>query len=222
VTNSLINEPITLVSLGISCQSAHQLARLADANPTTFTFVKGPFDWLICPVKSAAEWLDSDLKSFNPNDIIEFREHAFWPKMDFWFWHGFMRKDDLKKTLDIEATSQRELKKLAYQCAIFRALDPKRTVFVCSNVQYNLETEVFPDDAAKPHHLTPEHAVRLQAALDSFFGSATRLVFVSQADRDPQKCAHIHLPTERSEWKGNNKYWDNLVAQTLLQAQGKV
>ena len=99
----------TLASLGISCQTAFQLARFAERNPTSATFAKGPIDWLICPPENLALWLDAGMPDFKRGEVtirrgtpwwkrfdfergevtIRRGSTAWWKRFDIYFWHGF-------------------------------------------------------------------------------------------------------------------------------------
>ena len=112
----------TLVSLGMSCQTTHQLALFAEMNPDVVNFIKSPFDWLICPPVALANWLEADLMDYKLDEIVEHRAHAYWPRFEFWFWHGFMDHNNGARILNIRSNAPRELAKLVYQRDTFRAL----------------------------------------------------------------------------------------------------
>ncbi len=205
----------TLVSLGMSCQTTHQLTRFSTENADRVSFAKSPFDWLICPPDSLAAWLDSGLADFAPSEIVERREHAWWPKFQFWFWHGFMDHKADQRVLNIELNTPREFEKLTYQRSIFRDLDPANTLFFWSNTQNNLTTEVFRTDETPCCQLTTDKIARLQASLDSFFETSTQIHWVTREDRiegDVGSRSNVHfLPPEQSDWKGSVDDWNNAL-----------
>lgn len=209
----------TLASLGKSCQSAHQLAHYAEQRPDKATFVKGPFDWLICPPDSLSDWLDAGLPDFDPSEISVHRNHAWWDRYQFWFWHGFYNKTEGEKTLDIEANWQRELAKLNYQREQFNKIDPTSALFVVSNSQNNLDTDVFEADEVQHIHFTANNILRLQASLTNYFGKPVEMQVISRPDRlDDSLFSHPNvslLPFESSEWKGEPNDWSKALDEIL-------
>ena len=135
--------PKTVVSLGMSCQATHQLARYAKDNENLYTHTKTPFDWIICSPNSLVSWLESDLGNFDFGDIIVERDRAYWPRHGMWFWHWFYSHDGDRRILDIESNFDREVEKLENLRDRFSQCDPANTTFVFSNAQNNLEGEVF-------------------------------------------------------------------------------
>ena len=208
----------TLASLGMSCQSAHQLARFAETRNDVL-FQKGPIDWLICPPDSLTHWLDAGLPSFSAGEIEERREHAYWPRFDFWFWHGFYTRKDEMRLLEIPDNEDRELEKLEYQRNRFSALNPMTTLFVWSNSQNNLFPDVFRQDEAKHYRLTDARIERIEESLDQYFGNECRVLFVTRDDRcDPSALSRANvfvLPEEQSEWKGADQDWNRILAAEL-------
>ncbi len=203
---------ITFVSLGMSCQAAHQLARFAAAEPSRANFAKGPFDWLVCPPENAANWLDQGLCDFRPTDITELREHAYWSRFDIWFWHGFYTKTDHSRVLELAKNAERELSKLDYQRKTFKALDPGKTTFIVANTQNNLAGAVFRKGEEDRYRFSEAAIDRLQSSLDHYFGAPTTLCVATRADlaspgllRRDQTTA---LPVEESEWKGDDVSWN--------------
>jgi hypothetical protein len=213
-------------SLGMSCQSAHQLARfcghpVVDPSPRP-TFCKGPFDWLICPPLRLSAWLEAGLPSFEAGEIEERRGHAWWPRFRFWFWHGFFVKDDAGTSrLDIPATAERELAKLRHQTSRFRAIDPARAVFFISNSQNNLETDVFLASERSDFCFEEDAIDRLQSGLDGFFGQNCQLAVMTRMDRSSRAVQGRRLTqvlgVEPSEWKGHDGEWDEAIRSVLGQ-----
>lgn len=205
----------TLVSLGMSCQTTHQLNRFSKENASTVGFAKSPFDWLICPPESLAGWLNSGLTDFTPSEIIERRDHAWWPKFQFWFWHGFVDQRGDAKVLNIKPNIGREQDKLSYQRSTFQSLDPANTLFFWSNTQNNLTTEVFKAEEEHLCQLTTERISILQQSLDAYFETPTQLHWITGEDRFDGEIgsrSNIHfLPPEKSDWKGSAEDWDLLL-----------
>jgi len=203
----------TLASLGLSCQSAHQLARIADQEDA-LTFSKGPFDWLICPPASLVNWLDAGLPGFERDELHLHRGKVYWSRFDFWFWHGFHVKNGERKTIDIDAAFDREREKLAYQKRVFSNLSPQTTIFLISNTQNNLSTDVFLSHETERFHFHPENLANVQRSLSRYFDMPAKLFCISRADRWSGN-RNIEIPhtaikfqqTETSEWKGDDAQW---------------
>ena len=217
--------PKTLVSIGMSCQTAHQMARFADAFPQKAVFEKGPFDWLICPPRQAANWLQTGLEDFQVSEVTDDRGHAYWQRHELWFWHGFFTKyrvwrnlfsgGSKKSVLEIEQNCEAELSKLSHQRSKFRKLDPENTVFVVSNLQNNLENAVFNPKESHKFRFCPMVVEELKTALDTYFRASTRLIVVTREDRlcgDLENDPNVHLLSpDDSEWKGCDVQWNELL-----------
>ncbi len=213
--NKLKPTPPTLISLGMSCQTAHQLARYSVEFPNDATFIKSPFDWLICPPSSAASWLDSGLEDFFVDDISTTKDHPFWEKYQFWFWHGFTKRIGDARELRISETGLRELKKLEHQRAEFRNLNPKTTQFFISNTQNNLAMDVFSSDEISLFHFTNESILELYQSLNTYFNAPIQLHVITTEERSDLNSINqvevLILPKERSEWKGCDDSWNNML-----------
>lgn len=208
-----------IVSLGMSCQSAHQLARFAVENPEIVTFKKGPFDWLICPADSSISLLDSKLDAPQLTELEIRRNHVFWPRHDLWFWHGYMkRKGDLRE-LALEETFEREAAKFANQRAQFLALDPTRTLFIISNTQNNLIGDVFDSNEIDRVTFDANRLLSLKASLTNLFRSPINLAAVSRKDRFtgdfPDGIDVQLLSSDDSEWKGDDAQWNAALREII-------
>ena len=208
--------PKTFTSVGMSCQTAHQLGRFATNNPDRIIHQKSPFDWLICPPAAIVSWLNDGLGDFQPKEIIIERDHAYWPKHGFWFWHWFYTKQDGRKVLDIEGNIERELSKLRYLRTSFKKCDPNSTTFVFSNIQNNLDEAVFSKTETEDYLLVDTQMNTMKSALESYFDSEIDLLLVSNLSRVHQAYQGnenlYFLPGETSEWKGNDPDWDKLIS----------
>lgn len=215
---------INFVSLGQSCQTTHQISYFADLKPHTAAVVKSPFDWLICPPDSSAEWLNAGLQDFQIDDIVEHRGHAYWPRFKLWFWHGFFDRSAEKPELKIAEFAEQELEKLNYLRNRFRALDPAQTLFILSNTQNNLNTEVFETDEISQYWFDEDNIDNLQTALNDFFSVSVSLQIVTRADRCcaalPQR-ENVHiLNGDQSNWKGNKIAWGHLLQSLASERSG--
>lgn len=218
----------TLVSLGMSCQTTHQLRRLADSQQVTtcasspLTAPSGIFDWLICPPTSTINLLNQKIPEFTRNSIHIHKGRAYWPDFNLYFWHGFSVTEQGVRHLRINETFNRELMRWRYQRQRFSALDPTQTVFVISNTQNNLNTEVFDQSELDQYHFTAAIVDNLSQSLAGYFNtdiSDIHLEVLTRKDRanglDGNKQVYF-LPLDHNEWKGSKISWDQWRHQLKL------
>ncbi|MBX2886282.1 MAG: hypothetical protein KTR32_40375 [Granulosicoccus sp.] len=206
---------INFVSLGQSCQTTHQISYFADHNPQSAALVKSPFDWLICPVESTTEWLKQGLRTFSIDEIVEHRGHAYWPRFNLWFWHGFFDRSADTPVLKIAEFAEPELSKHDYLRNKFLALDLSKTHFILSNTQNNLNTEVFEENERSSYWFDEENIDNLQLTLNHFYSDSVSLQVVTRPDRSSSNLIqreNVHtLPIDQSNWKGDKLAWGNLL-----------
>lgn len=208
----------TLASLGLSCQTAHQLGRIAEEEKQ-YEFSKGPFDWLICPPTSLVKWLDAGLPIFEKDELHLHRGKVYWSRFDFWFWHGFHVRNGEVKSIDINAAFDREREKLAYQKQVFSNLSSNNTTFFISNIQNNLSSDVFLPHETDRFHFHIQSMENVQQSLSKYFSTPVKLVCVSQSSRwsgstqskNPNITIKLQQP-ETSEWKGKDDNWDETMS----------
>ena len=232
---------LVLVSVGITCQTAHQLARHA-AETEGVSFRKGPMDWLALPPPVVAAWLDAGLDPFEEGDI-EVREGRPWfTRRAVGFWHAFRRKpregetigpeQDMRgttKLLDVDYAFERELAKLNYQIGVFRALDPARTLFVTGNGQNNAAGEgpenIYRGERAAEATFTGEGIDALEGALDRFFGAPCMLGVVAHEGRVERGLAergNVRVIADRpGDWHGDDGDWDRALGELVARAQAE-
>ena len=210
----------TLVSLGISCQTTHQLRRLADSHqepdlPSALTTEPGPFDWLICPLASTTELLNRRIPDFTESSIQIHNNRPYWADLDIYFWHNFLVTEQGKRIVDIQATLEQELQRWRYLRARFAALDPAQTVFVISNTQNNLETEVFTETEHEKYYFTDTGLDALIQSLAEYFrtrASEIHVQIVTRRERAEELSGNknvSYLPLDQNEWKGSKESWNN-------------
>ena len=218
---------ITLASLGMSCQAAHQAARYAEAREGV-SFAKGPLDWTVVPPERLADWLERDLDAPVPGEVVERRDHAWWPRGGLWFWHGYRVKEERDgatvRRLAIAETFGREREKLDHQRETIRRLDPRRTLFVWTNAQDNLDRSRWASGIYDPpehgaFHLRIDAAQRIRAALEHFVGGPASILFLVRPDRTDG--TGVPLDVEGSEWKGNDAAWDRALDVAIAQLRAK-
>lgn len=204
----------------MSCQTSHQLNHYCAEHSQVTQVTKSPFDWLICPPESAANWLAEGLRDFNCNDITEHKDHAYWSYFRLWFWHGFIDRSGENPILDLSGMTDQELAKLNYLRLKFRALDLSQTHFIVSNTQNNLNTEVFEADEESQYLFTENGVARLESALETFFDKPVNMHVVTRAGRATPgllKRSNVHsLPRDNSNWKGDKVAWYNLLSRLSL------
>lgn len=231
---SLLGTKIGVVSLGVSCQSAHQIkhhARLiaklsGDPGATVSGF---PFDNLICPSQSAMRMLQAD--RFHPEtmDDLKMGEGAYWPRMDAHFWHEFRAKRSgifRRKIMDPLTSFQTLTQKYRHTGKKFRALaDLPRVVFVISNSQNNLEmvarvtgTDCVTLDLAEVDALADQ--------TDAYLGRACEYIVATYSDRITGHSGRSNLSVfalkpDDSEWMGDPAQWAALF-KTALTPQAAV
>ena len=210
----------TLVSLGMSCQTTHQLRRLADSQhesdlPSEFTTEPSLFDWLICPPASTTELLNRRIPDFTKNSIHIHNNRPYWADRDIYFWHNFLVTDQGERFVDIQATFEQELERWRYLRDRFAELDPAQTVFVISNTQNNLETEVFTESERDKFYFTDAGLDALIQSLAEYFRTRVSKIHVQVVTRrerseelnDNKEVSY--LPLDQNEWKGSKQSWNN-------------
>ena len=225
---------LVLASVGITCQTAHQLARYADEHEGV-SFRKGPFDWLALPPPIVAGWLDAGLDPFGEGDI-EVREGRPWyARREVGFWHNFRRKpregevigpeQDMRgttKMLDVDYAFERELSKLNYQIGIFRTFDPSRTLFVTGNAQNNAAGDIYKGEHEHEASFTKAGIDALQGALDRFFGARCMLGVVAHEGRvEADLLARenvVSVPHHAADWHGDDGDWDRALGRLVERA----
>ena len=216
-------EGLAVVSVGTSCQTPRQLA-LYGAAREDVTFVKNIYDWIAAPPDVAADWLDADLEGFDLDDLEVRRNHAWLKPRKLYAWHWFGKTQPVgPKKLNIPLTIEREKAKFAHQTAIFRELDPARTLFITANTQNNLEGDVY---SPPEFHRIPFNAPdidRLNASLDAFYGAPCRMLTITYAERcdaalrERARSSDLVavLPRDPSEWEGDDAGWSGAIDRAI-------
>ena len=201
----------TMVSLGMSCQTAHQLRRLKHPGSDT---PSGLFDWLICPLASTIKLLNHQIPDFSLSDIKIRKGRAYWAEFNLYFWHSFYITEADGRRFSIEETFEQELMRWRHLRDRFSALDPTKTVFVVSNTQNNLHGEVFDDSELDQYHFTDTDINHLTQSLATYFRTHTdeiNLQVVTRAERSSglsDNTSITFLPMDHNEWKGSKSSWD--------------
>lgn len=208
----------SLVSLGMSCQTVHQLRRLASsdfrASSPLIDAQSGPLDWLICPPQSTIQLLNQKFPDFTRNNILIRKGRAYWRHFNLYHWHGFLVTDGQQRYVDINETFDHELSRWKYLSHRFSTINPRQTVFVLSNTQNNLRSEVFSQEETDQYHFTPALLDELHHSLANYFSTTTSNIHLEvltrrerMQDVDSSQQAYL-LPRDNNEWKGSNQSWD--------------
>lgn len=209
----------------MSCQTVHQLRRLVHSHLNhslqPFTALSGPLDWLICPPQSTIQLLSHRFPDFTKNGICLRKDRAYWPQFNLYFWHSFLVDDGEHRHVDINTTFENELARWQYLSRRFSSIDPTQTVFVLSNTQNNIQTEIFSAREQDQYHFTPALLEELHRTLAEFFATTTHnihLEVLTRQDRmhNAEDSTYGYLlPIDHNEWKGSNRSWDRWWHQLL-------
>ena len=205
---------VGLFSIGLSCQTAHQLrtarSKLAEVGIECDSVPSGYFDWLICPPKSATRLIADGIPEFKPGDIV-LRNQPCWADYEFYFWHDFRQDEEI----DIEQHFERSLGKFNHLRHRFQEMDRyRRIVFVLSNSQNNL-IEVQQDTGALDYMLDDGKVMELKIELEKFLSRKVELLVLTYKDRFAgEKVGDYwleYLEPDTSEWKGDSKVWQDCL-----------
>lgn len=218
---SVIGTNTAVVSLGMSCQSAHQIrthAKLISSclkSGEVLDASRLPFDWLICPPPSALKILESGAFFPERPEAMILNHAPYWPEYSTYFWHDFLddnRNYDL--SLDFEGTKEK-YKRLADKFRDLRRM--ARLIFVISNSQNNLEF-VPERTLALTKDMSASHIEMLCDATDKFFERQCEYIVVTYSDRldrDPDR-DHVdvyRIDKDPSEWRGEPRLWAQVFTE---------
>lgn len=220
---SAIGEKTAVISIGMSCQSAHQIraniktlqAALGDE---TLTPKSLPFDWLICPPLSAMSIL-SDPVRLPARDEMAMNSRPFWMKKNAYFWHHF-RND--KKEYDLDSSYDDTLAIYRGRWERFKHLEKattKRTICVLSNTQNDLSlTEATVGTVSS---LFRASELKLLAdEVQTHFARKLEFIVVTRPDRYISDVTlndmklYMHEP-DSSAWEGDDAQWANTFRKAL-------
>lgn len=212
-----------LQSVGMSCQTRHQIERFAGTEAARAAGIElrsGPFDWLGAPPLRVAGYIDAGLPAHGPGDVIERDDRAFLPEPGFHAVHAYRVKEpDGRRRLDIEATFERERDKFFHLREKFLSTEPERTCFVLANCQNNLVGDLYHVDEGHEYRIDSSKLDRLQASLERLFGTSCQLLAISRTDRfdgDPGRDPRVRLlSSDATEWKGDDAQWTDVLADHL-------
>lgn len=204
---SAASSMVSIVSLGVSCQTAIQIRRYVLSLPAadqTFDELgkelilsksSFPFDWRIQPVKSLIQMAETG--TFFPETPNEMLARSgtyesgdpppFWTRMNCFLWHDFKASE---AHWEIDATFAATKEKYDHTIGKFLGLSSERLIFVVSNTQNNLVNMSGPD--GRNFYLDTATITGLRAALDALFPDRLyELIVVTSEERSSP---------DRSEW----------------------
>lgn len=211
-----IGKKTAIISMGMSCQSAHQIRSNIDLLRTvtgdnTLEVKSMPFDWLICPPSSAVRIL-SDENRFPVRSELAINFRPFWMPKNAYFWHHFRNEH---KEYDLDANYDDTQKTYLPRWKRFDSIvkDPsRRLIAVLSNVQNDLaKTERRVGTISKTFRLS-ELTQNLRA-MEKTFGRPTEFIVVTAPDRfindaqTPSNVAIFHHGPDDTMWEGDEKQW---------------
>jgi hypothetical protein len=208
---ALIYPNLAIVSVGMSCQTAHQIRQ----QKPFFDQLLGaegvkhatPFDWLICPIPAALRLLDK--ASFYPKTRTELeKKHGriWWPETGALYWHE-------PNDFDLVRSKFNRLEQT------WRALARRPVLAIWSNSQSNLDTSTQAfglDTVARQSDLA-----QLETALGNWFPSLAFCSVVAKARIDAADPPTADLAftydadDNPGDWRGNDGLWQDALRQTL-------
>ena len=211
---SAIGESWAFVSLGVSCQTAHQIHENIDllrqlTGDTSLQKSAYIFDWLICPAQSATHML-RDRRFFPDNSGQLKRNPAFpyWNLYDVFFWHDFAAKDIDDPSFNIVKSKYDHM--ISKREAIAAAAN---VVWIVSNTQNNLA--YVQRDTKINLTLSMESVItELKDAAQLYFQTKGTMLVVTHETLKKSNDRDIHIsrfssrsPTDPMDWKGDKTQW---------------
>ncbi len=210
-----------LQSIGMSCQTRHQIERFAEtpaARAAGIAFLPGPFDWLGASPLRIAGFLDAGLPQQRREAVVVRDGRAFLAEPGFHAVHAYrVKEQDGAKRLDIDATFARERDKFVALRQRFLSVDPSLTSFVLSNCQNNIVGDLYDADETEDYCLDGTVVDAVQASLERLLGAPCALLVVSRRDRfhgTPDRRVRFLSPDD-TEWKGDDVQWNELLTRHL-------
>ncbi len=210
---------IAVVSLGMSCQTAHQLRFnqpfLEDLGIGPEAIPANYFDWLICPPDSAARLLADGLPRFERKDIV-LKSQPFWETYRFYFWHEFRHRE----VIDVDTYFEIGRQKFDYLRERFLRLHLyRRLVFVLSNTQGNLP-DVRAETGELDFMLDDRKIQALKNALEAYLGRSADFLVVTSKQRFEGPVGSGYdiefFAEDTSEWKGDKVAWRRCLRRYFI------
>jgi hypothetical protein len=208
---SAIGSTVAIVSLGMSCQSAHQintqiplLSRLV-GEPLEQRRL--PFDWLICPVQSTVDCL-RDWKFFpsSPEELTD-RHRPYWQKRNIYYWHD---ENVTTRVWNVRQKYEHSARTLA------KVREMRRRIFILSNSQNSL-SRVSAATGTIQVKIDIEEIREAERAVNEIFGNS-EVYTVTYDNRLELRGSPAHdrifkIPPDQTRWKGSEADWAAVFQQ---------
>ena len=214
-----MQKEIAIISLGMSCQTAHQL-RVNQPMLEKYGIPAGAvfsnyFDWLICPPNSAAHLLESGMPRFTRDDIT-LKAQPFWNDYELYFWHEFRNNN----IVDIDEHFEFAQQKFDYLREKFSKLRHyKRLVCILSNTQGNLP-QVHDETGELDFIFDDAKIQRLKTALENYLSRNVEILVVTNKDRFEGSAGKGYeiefMDNDETEWKGDDNAWENCLKRYFV------
>jgi hypothetical protein len=206
----------SVVSLGMSCQTALQINHAVPLlrtllNDDTIALRACPFDWLIAPVDSVTRMLQSG--EFYPRSPTELsvNHRPYWKAANVYFWHDFKSANPHEEFATVGQKYAHTAENLRW------VAKAKRTLFLVSNTQNNLVTDmarVGTFDAV----IRGSSLAALNLQLRSRFHHDFHLALVTHPDRyvddvDSKYFSVEFIDKDDSEWEGSFYNWQQALSR---------
>ena len=224
---SLVGNRIAVVSLGSSCQPAHQLKGhaqfISEIVDDELKHTRLPFDWVISPIARTTEWLRSEnLFPVSPGDLASLagQNGAFlWEEQGVYFWHDFRSYDG---NIDLEGTFERT--RISYELGFANLRDLRkleRIIVVVANTQNNVPCALGPSYPSDGFDFTVPLLKHFKDTVDGSFGRRTEMLCVTYADRcsnELQSMPDLDIVVSRisrdtSGWAGDPAEWKRILLE---------
>lgn len=206
---TLMGSDTAIVSLGVSCQTAHQLrinqSVAAGLTGEDMAVVRTPFEWMLTPLDSlvamirAGEYFPYSLQE------LDWCVHPYWSRYDCFFWHediAFAHPTRfhmrfLRATERLESTARM-----------------RRRIFIVSNTQNALEG-VAEEAGGFDYSIDDARLDTLQAALDERFGPSELYAIGYPHTMTATGDRAFYLAIDESSWTGDQDQWAEVLRSII-------
>lgn len=209
---SVVSDERAIVSLGCTCQTAHQLNAHTDLFGGEES--SGYFDWLIAPSEAVANLFDLDLPAPRPTETILSAGRPMYKGVLLYHEHVVSRHKH-RITEDSEKEAHSKIKYIAAKMREWRSRD---VLYVWSNTQHNiphLKNDSLPNLEVV---LTDEMVERIVASVTKWHGPSAKFLFVtspsrSRVDEKSGRVSVRHIPIHSQAWEGDESSWREVLRQ---------
>lgn len=220
---ALIYEKFAIVSVGLSCQVAHQIYNhkdyIDDLVGETSLQKRTQFDWLVAPANAITQQLAQDC--FFPETSNELTHMAkgkifYWERMQSWFFHA----KDVKQDFDYYTSKFRHMSNMLKQYS------DRKIIAIWSNAQINMEPEttVPPlDNLCRQSDLVGLAAALHQLNPTSELIPVVRNSRIDPSDPPPEKgYIPYDIDDEPDNWRGSDEAWQDIFTLIFNRDHAKV